>query len=171
MIPTFIPSKDRAPQLLLLLESIEKNSPNTFLPHIMYKSSNDDFAKGYEIVKNHNAGKNCVWIEEKDGEAEFYGFLDDAAREDDLVCLFSDDCIFYRPTDMSEADIRAVMASDAIWTFTFRLGKNITIRDYVENRPAAHPENIGYTDKYFFWCWGEIDFWDLFGFSVGFDSY
>jgi hypothetical protein len=171
MIPTFIPSKDRPAQLLLLLESLAQNSPNTFSPRIMYKASNDDYRFGYEIVKSNKAAKDCVWVEEKDGEEEFYQFLEENAAKDELVCLFADDCIFYRKNFMKVVDIRNMMNGGSIFSFSFRLGQNISIADYVTNRPCQHPEHIGLTPYYMFWDYTKINFWDMFGFTVGFDGY
>jgi hypothetical protein len=173
MIPAFIPSKDRASQLLLLLESLEKNAPGLFLPHVMYKGSNQKFIDGYEIIKNTQAGKIAVWVEEDraDGERQFYEFLEENAAKDELICLFSDDCIFYRSTNLTEDRIYGMMGDSGIWTFTFRLGMNISIKDYVTGEKCKLPEYIGHCGEYILWNWDKINFWDMFGFVVGFDGY
>ena len=66
MINTIIFSFDRACQLHLLLESIEKNAKNTFNINILYKFSNDEFKKGYELLKSKFI--NINFIEEKNNE-------------------------------------------------------------------------------------------------------
>jgi len=51
MINLIIWSKDRAPQLHLLLESIERFAPDTFRPSILYAFSHEKYQAGYEILK------------------------------------------------------------------------------------------------------------------------
>lgn len=174
MINAFIASKDRASQLLLLLESLNKNAPNMFLPHILYKSSNEEFAKGYNIVKQNKAAENVVWIEENHGEEEFYSFLKDNANKNKLICLFSDDCIFYRKTNIDENLLRSYFEfgpDNQLFCFTYRLGKNITVKDYVINEQAILPNKILEGNKILAWRWDSVDFWQLHGFATGFDGY
>lgn len=173
MIPTFIPSKNRAAQLLLLLESLEKNAPGMFRPHIMWKASDDEFERGYKIVQKHCAGKDYVWMPEykNDGETQFYDFLEMNANKGELVCLYSDDCIFYRENPVSEKTLRHTFDQGDVWSFTYRLGSNITIRDYVTNTPTNFPRDIYAGNNMMRWNWGVQDFWDMFGFTVGFDGY
>lgn len=180
-IPCFVPSKDRPAQLLLLLESLEKNSRDLFRPTIMYKYSNQEFQQGYNIVKDQTKhfGYNnktdefnpypelhIYWSEEdKNGTAEeiFYHFLSE--HENDVVCLFSDDCILYKPFTITEKGVKHLFEFDDLFTFTLRLGTNITVQDYVHNTPIEkHPADL-------MWRWDEIPFRSAFGFVTGFDGY
>ena len=48
MISALVPSKDRACQLRLLLESIKQNADDIFTKiHILYTASNDEYEAGY----------------------------------------------------------------------------------------------------------------------------
>jgi hypothetical protein len=170
-IPCFIPSKDRAAQLLLLLDSLEKNAPGVFFPHIMYKASTENFEFGYEIVKK--IYPNCVWKREVSSEKDFYGFLEFYSNI--LIGLFSDDCILFRPVGVRESDIRKIFQNEDVFSATLRLGQNITIKDYVRNEAAVVPLEQDYDHTrncvYIVWDYTKIDFWQLHGFTVGFDGY
>lgn len=169
MIPCFIPSKDRASQLLLLLTSLEKNAPGTFFPHIMYKASDDRFEQGYDIVKK--LYPHCVWKKEVSSEKDFYGFL--GFYSNILIGLFSDDCILFRPVGVKEHDIKSIFEKEDVFSLTLRLGKNITVKDYVRNEPAVLPQGYDNTRNivHVVWDYTKIDFWQLHGFTVGFDGY
>lgn len=166
-IPCYIPSKDRAAQCDLLLQSLKQNAAGLFYPTVVYTYSNSEFARGYEKLQDKWPTVQLLY--EYDSEKQFYDFLQ--SNEDNLIGLFADDCIFYRPCTIWESDLRQLFADENVWTFTYRLGKNVTIRDYVRNRIAAFPAILMESDKYFSWRWNTIDFWDIFGFTVGFDGY
>jgi hypothetical protein len=170
-IPCYIPSKDRPAQLHLLLRSLEKNASGLFKPTVVYTASNQDFINGYEksIDGPVNYDIDIEWKYEYSSGEQFYDFLN--KNSGDLVCLFSDDCIFYRPTNISEKSLRRYFKNEDLWTFTYRLGKNISIRDYVINRPTSLPEINNEDDKLFMWDWSKGDFWDIMYFTVGFDGY
>ena len=51
MITAIILSKDRASQLHLLLESIQRNSGNLFDIRVIYEASNAVFERGYQKTK------------------------------------------------------------------------------------------------------------------------
>lgn len=171
MISIFIPSKDRPAQLLLLLESLEKNAPGMFYPFIMYNASNQFFANGYEVIKQNRAARKCLWVKEKDNaESLFYSFLEAEASLGGLIGLFSDDCIFYRKADINEKQLNHMFKNEDLFALTYRLGENIKIRDYVEQKPAYIPFFFRIKNK-LFWNWEDCDFWDMFGFTVGFDGY
>lgn len=168
MIPCYIPSKDRVAQCDLLLRSLEKNAPGIFDPTVVYTYSNSDFAAGYENLVDFN---NANFQYEYNGETQFYDFLEEHASENELVCLFADDCIFYRQTVLKEDDIRAIFKNEDLWTFTYRLGRNISIRDYVYNIPTAPPSNYAYNNFWYMWNLREGEFWDIHYFPTGFDGY
>ncbi len=184
-IPCFIPSKDRPAQLLLLLESLYKNAPGLFIPRVMYTYSNDEFKRGYEIVKeklykefDYPMGQKYapIWLDENQkrryrdrdiigGEEIFYTFLEENAEQDNIICLFSDDSILYRPFKITEKGIKHLFQFDDLWTFVLRLGQNIIVQDYVNNTSVTPPEEL-------MWRWDERKFWDdAFGFATGFDGY
>ena len=161
-IPCFIPSKDRAAQLLLLLESLGKNAPGLFDPYVMWKASDQEFKDGYQIVRDK---KGMVWNEEYNAEYQFYYFLEQAAALDEIICLFSDDSILYRPLIITQKGVEHLFSFGDLWTFALRIGQNVITQDYVHNTKVIPPEEL-------MWRWEDRQFWDdAFGFAVGFDGY
>jgi len=172
MISTFIASKDRPSQLLLLLESLDKNAHGIFDPHILYLASNDCFSEGYNIVTNTLLGKNCHWHQQREtGEIQFYKFLEYNADNDNLICLYSDDCIFYKKMNVTKNELNRLFMDTHTFSFTFRLGKNITVKDYVINEPAIIPKEYYIFGPILSWDYTKVPFWHPHGFTVGFDGY
>src|SRR4051812_39985885 len=168
MIPIFIPSKDRACQLDLLLRSIQKNCPGVFRPYVMYTSSGDNYTEGYtRAIEKH--GDWVDFVPENNAEEQFYGFL---KNSNDVVGLFTDDCIFYRKAEFDESDIRYFLDIKNIWAVHLRLGLNITVVDYVRIKPCPQPNyNICPNDKFICWDYRFTDrFESYFAFPTPFDG-
>lgn len=169
MINVFIPSKNRACQLDLLLRSIEKNFPDTLTPTVMYVASNNNYAEGYnKVMKRHGDWVN--FIPELNAAEHFYEFLD---KSNDVVGLFTDDSIFYRKATFTTNDIKSILYTQDIWSFNLRLGKNITIVDYVRNQPCPQPEFIQFYNRQdiLMWKYNFIDkFSSYFAFPTSFDG-
>lgn len=173
MIPCYIPSKDRPAQCDLLLTSLEKNAPGLFYPHVYYTGSNEKFYRGYDLLKKKWSHKIPL-ILETDSDVQFYQWLNFGnwvLGKDSIIGLFADDCIFYKPTKHKENYLRSIFCNDDLFTFTFRLGLNITVGDYVTNSPVNHPKFIDSNDISFTWKYDQYDFWNIFGFTTGFDGY
>ena len=179
-VPCFIPSLNRGAQLFLLLESLEKNARGLFTPTIMYKYSNPEFQTGYNIVKdqtkyfdynshdefNHHPELKIYWSEEdKNGTAEeiFYHFLEEAAVDDKVVCLFTDDSILFRPLTITQKGVEHLFSFGDLWNFQLRVGDNTTIQYYVDNSPAIPNKECMYR-------WDEGDFDSCHYFPCSFDG-
>lgn len=169
MIKAYIPSKDRPMQCDALLRSLKQNAP-FIQPTVVYTYSNSEFANGYErLIDKHSS-----WVDFKyewNSEEQFYEFLEINAKNNDIICLFADDCIFFRKTSIDENILRHMFTDVDLWTFTYRLGKNISVRDYVYPGPTVFPREYIENNLLFTWQWDKVDFWDLFGFTVAFDGY
>lgn len=129
MIDAIICSKDRPLQLYSLLESIEVNSNNIFSKiKILYKASNQDFKKGYEIVKGRydifsSASQlPCEFIE--DGRSFKESFEKAFDLTTPLHCLFVDDILFFRKFPADQKYILDAMKKPDICMFSLRLGLN-----------------------------------------------
>ena len=61
MIPLFISSKNRASQLRLLLESLDKNCSDLFEINILYSSGNDSYHDGYKKLQNESIVDAIEW--------------------------------------------------------------------------------------------------------------
>ncbi len=138
-IPIFVPSKDRPAQLHLLLESTQKNAPGLFSPEVMFCTSNNDYYEGYMKCFDHFP--QVRFHHEECAQKSFYEFLNRHATNNSCVGLFTDDCILYRPLKMSDVHIENCLR-DEVWCVSLRLGLNITITDYVTNKPCPQPNDV-----------------------------
>lgn len=142
MINAIIFSKNRASQLLLLLESIDRHASSLFKISVLYKSTNDRFKDGYEIVKSKYPSVN--WVEESN---DFRSDLMSLFDESKYTCFFTDDDVFYQ--DVSDDMLNRM--GDDVFCFSMRLGKN-TKRCYTMNA-----NNVLIVDRegdgYIYWDW------------------
>lgn len=128
MIPLFIPSKDRAAQLDLLLRSIEKNCP-IFNPYIIYQSSSQEFEAGYQKLNVELIKEQLPLIE------EFKAFL--LANQQlgkKLFGIATDDCVIYRKFEHNAKFIEEQFEDEDLFCFSLRLGLNTTVQDYTTGR-------------------------------------
>ena len=134
MIPFFCPTKNRASQCRLMLESINRNAPGIFRPNILWKAD-PKYVAGYEKLMNEQWVKDmdANFIQETDMIKQFYQFLEYAANDilDNKYCaLFMDDCIFYRSLKVDKDKLKSLF-TDNTWCVSLRLGQNTIIQDYI----------------------------------------
>jgi hypothetical protein len=79
-INAIIFSKDRASQLHLLLNSIHKNASYIFNLNVLYTFSNQEFEKGYELLKE--ICKTNLWN---------VNFVKETGFKEDVVSLLKSD--------------------------------------------------------------------------------
>lgn len=116
-------SRDKAAQLKLFLESIQKHAPGVFDLNVIVKHTNEDFDRGYGMVVNNPAFQEFKFISE---EEEFKDqALELMKTEHDYTCFFLDDDLLYN--DISLDDITGQLeADDDVVCFSLRLGENVT---------------------------------------------
>ena len=118
-------SKDRAMQLRLLLESLQKNFIDLGDTHVLYSYSNDRFKNGYEKLKSEFP--RVVFHTQSD---DFYSdILDIVSLSNNYVSFFTDDDIIYRPVPTFVHVLDNVFGSSQVSCFSLRLGYNTTIRE------------------------------------------
>ena len=154
MINLFIPSKNRASQLRFLLESISENMPSFFNEiKILYKHTNEDFKKGYEKLKEEKILPNIIWQEETNFVQDFLKCLESC--EADFICGMVDDCVVYKRVSASNKIVEALLGDDEVFCFSFRLGLNTEIQNYLtrkNDRLTKYQENsIGVKWDYSFY--------------------
>lgn len=135
-----IPSLDRACQLELLLSSLRDNLKdyNNLETTVLYRASSDDFAAGYTKLQQ-NCPINVRWVEEND----FCKQTKDFFRFGQHICLLTDDCIFYRPYEVSIQDTLELITDDVL-CFSWRLGLNTTTQYYVTGQQQTPLDKLGY---------------------------
>lgn len=158
-IPTLIVSKNRAPQLRLLLESLYYNATGIFQPHVCWHADTPKFEMGYtkliEEFRHINFAREGYLLH------NFYNFLEHFKNEH--FALFMDDCIFYKPLRISPEELISKMHPDA-WCLSLRLGYN-TIEN--TDRPIDPVSKEGEFIKYKF---KEYDAYDSYGFCFSWDG-
>lgn len=147
MINATIFSFDRAIQLHLLLESIEKNAKGIFNINVLYKCSSEEFKKSYDLLKDRF--KEINWVEETNFKEQTLKLM-----ETDLpyTCFFTDDDIIYGK--IKEKDIIQCLEEDEeIFCFSLRLGKNVSFCYTMNTNNVLLP--IKEDEKFVWWNWSK----------------
>jgi hypothetical protein len=163
-INSIIFSKDRASQLHLLLNSLFKNAPYLFNINVLYTYSNEEFEKGYELLKD--ICKTNLWNVNFVKESNFKEDLMTLIKSDyKYTTFFTDDDVLFKEIDYETIDNS--MQKDDIFCFSLRLGKN-TIYCYSENQKnqiVISEEN----DRTISWDWQKS--WYDFGYPLSVDGH
>lgn len=169
---TIIPSKDRAPQLRLLLESIFKNLDLCITPiYIIYDSSNDAFEEGYRKLMAENIHPNIYFIKQNNPMGlTIYRLLSSTNAQ--YVCFFVDDCIVYRRAkDITFKQVSLAFVEDNdTWCYSMRLGMNTTLQNHKTNHIIKAPQPLLQADKYFKYSYKHHNPEDNFGYYWSWDG-
>lgn len=125
MINAIIFSKDRACQLSLLLESIQRHAHDKFNLSVVYKSSSKEFEEGYDIAKTLYP---INWIKETNDFKQ--DVLNLMSSNFEFTCFLVDDDVFYGDVI---GDPTSQMTDD-VFCFSLRLGENVNFC-YTMNSP------------------------------------
>jgi len=123
-------SKNRASQLHLLLESVEKNSNSLFdVIKVVYTFTNKDYENGYvELINNFRNVEFTI-------ETSFYqNILDSIHSNIPYTTFMVDDNVLYNQIPNTQKEILDEI-NDDICCFSLRLGLNCTY---------SHPANLHY---------------------------
>jgi hypothetical protein len=126
-------SKNRACQLHLLLESIEKNSNQIFdVIKVIYTFTTEDFFNGYKILKEKFP--NVIFILENDFHQTTINSIDPSFE---YTTFMVDDNVFYNKLNFSKSEILSPFddIKKPIICFSLRLGLNCNF---------SHPANLFY---------------------------
>lgn len=119
MISLLIFSKDRTMQMDLLIQSIYKNCNMFDDILVLYNTSSVNFQLGYEKL----AAKwpEVRFVQETDFQQNTHDLI--AHCKNDLICILSDDCIFYRNvTDRKELIIHTMAERPEVFSFILGIG-------------------------------------------------
>lgn len=117
-------SKDRAMQLRLFLESLQKNFVDLEDTHVLYSYSNDKFNDGYEKLKSEFS--KVTFHAQSDN---FYSdILNIVKLSNNYVSFFTDDDIIYRRVPLF-SHILDYIFDQPVACLSLRLGYNMTIRE------------------------------------------
>ena len=156
MINCLIFTKDRACQLELLLESINKyfdTEDATMLDmHVLAKASDEKYREGYEHLLSRHMLDNFHW--EKDGNFKDQVMaIVDSFIHDWTVCFLDDD-VFVDYVDVASF-LRRI--TDDVNALSLRMGVHITYC-YPKDRPMELPGFTVIDRSIIKWNWSDCDF-------------
>lgn len=170
MIPLFIPSKDRACQLELLLRSIEKNC-YIFSPHLVFESSNSLYKAGYDKLweietefwyENYNQVFPLI--------KEFENFLLKCIEiKEDIFGIATDDCVVFKKFNYDADFVKNQFKDEDLWCFSLRLGLNCTVQDYSTGRLQPELSYYEEVEDCIKWNFKSCNVHDNFGYCGGQD--
>lgn len=123
MIKTIILSRDRAPELKLLIESIEKLAPDFNNIKVLYSYELEETKKGYQKLIEE-APKNIEFVNFLDLKEEMVKTLSEI--DEPYVVFFTDNNVFYREFQFNPIINYLNENQNEVFCFSLRLGKNIT---------------------------------------------
>ena len=116
-------SRDKAAQLRLFLESVNKHAPGVFDLNVIVSHTSEDYDKGYgRVINDPNFSDVNFVMQEKEFKEQVLALL---KTKHDYACFFLDDDILYR--EVKTEDITTQIESDEdVVCFSLRLGENVT---------------------------------------------
>lgn len=162
MIRAIVFSKDRACQLQLFLESVQKNASGVFDMHIIIKASTEEFKAGYDKISG--LFPDIKFIEQSSDIKK--DILDLLVSNCAYSCFFTDDDIIYG--QVKEEDIISNISSDEdVFCFSLRLGENIKFCYTMNMENVLHnQEDLG---EFIKWDW-TLHYLDL-GYPLSVDGH
>ena len=128
LLNAIIFSKDRPMQLHLLLESILKNfNVEDYQLNILYKSSNDEYNRGYNIVRD--LFPQFTYKKEESFKQDVLSLFNDS----EYTVFFTDDDIIYNSFKLTKDELNNIFELTKATCFSLRLGLN-TINCYTMQR-------------------------------------
>jgi hypothetical protein len=169
MITAIIPTKDRAPQLDILLQSLSRLN---FIDNIvvLWKASSDKFKQGYQKAFDNNDVID-VMVEEKNFYEDYFKSLDYC---DDYVLGLTDDTFVYREAPFNQAELLSTFSYDTLCV-SLRLGLNTVIQDIANpNKMFSIPQEeelIVEGGKFLRWDWQKVGLdWNT-GYPISLDGH
>jgi len=151
MIDLLTFSKDRALQMDLLLQSMDKHCDNLFNDvAVLYTSSTPEFESGYE--KLAKAWPDVRFIKETNFEEDTRKFLREASE---IVCLLSDDCFFFRDVSAYQKQIIDTISREEILGFILGIGGDS--RYSGTRRHKFRMPDFTKEDNVLIWDWQQAD--------------
>ena len=161
MIDLIIWSKDRAAQLHLLLESIEKYMPDVFNTVIIYTYSDEEYKGGYE--KLFRSGLPKLMVEESDFRSDT--ILRIKKSDNNFMAFSTDDTVLIRPAEFKKEYM------DGVSVFSLRLGFNTIEQDI--HAGTQQPPLLTYDDEgdVISWLFSDYHPHHNYGYPFGLDMH
>jgi hypothetical protein len=116
-------SRDRAAQLKLFLDSVNKHAPDVFDLNVIISHTSEEFDKGYGKVVHDPTYQFVNFVgAEPDFKEQVLGLM---KTEHEYSCFFLDDDLIYKDVKLDEI-ISQLESDDDVACFSLRLGENVT---------------------------------------------
>jgi hypothetical protein len=138
-------SKDRACQLHLLLESIDKHLPELFDISVLYTHSNGKFNSGYKILKSHY--DNVKWLLEQNFHKDTLGII--KSSNYNCITVTTDDTVIYKTPEVTPLIYLGVGE-----VFSYRLGLNTIVQNPFDG--MLQPEVCGASEYRGIMMWNAL---------------
>ena len=166
MINLLVWSKDRACQLDCLLRSL----PKDFFGHVtlIYKTSDDKFDAGYNLVKKNHPNV-IFWKEGEKSLADLTTlFLNNEADQGSKIALSTDDTVIFKEPPMTAEEVEKTFTLETV-TFSLRYGFNTIVQDC--HQGTYQPSLNVYQDngKYISWNADHYHPFNNYGYQFGLD--
>ena len=151
MIAGLVFSKDRACQLHLFLESVERNTDNLFNLKVLYHATTEEYSKAYK--KLIERFPSVVFIKQGNFKQDTLEVC--KSFSEPTIAFFVDDDIIYRKLELQE-DFLDIF-KHGVCSLSLRLGSNTVIQDTHTGSRAIMPQIDGViNDKFYCWSWKNI---------------
>jgi len=163
-VDLIIPSKDRAMQLHLLLESMGKHLRSMGRITITWQGSNDNFIAGYELLKKRvlespsfsslRQHSKEIIFRQRNSLREVYDAAMDSGNSDYIMPLVDDD-VFIRDYDLlNDPASKYFYEHDDTFACAIRLGDNLSEQvshslddGILHSQPRGHGDSVTITGK------------------------
>jgi len=158
-------SKNRACQLHLFLESMDRNNKTRMDMNVLYDGDTEEFLEGYEILIKQFPNVN--FVKQTDFKKDTLELCDSTPNE--LLMFFVDDNIMYRKFDLPNDFIKIYDYN--VSSLSVRLGFNTVIQDPYTDSITIMPTEITVLEETFnMWNWTSIPGNMNFGYPFSVDG-
>jgi len=157
-------SKDRAAQLDLAIRSLRDNFNGYGNVIVLYRYSNDEYKKGYDIVRNTDYGLSIQYVEEKNLRIDALHYAYHATAP--YIMNFCDDDVFINKVDLS--GINSVIDNDT-HGISLKVSKAITYC-YTSRNPNILPDFVYDDGKFISWKWATRELYSDWGYPGCFNA-
>lgn len=164
MIKLLVWSKDRACQLELLLNSLNRHAAGLFDINIIYTFSSGFYKAGYKKLQDSDYA--ATWIYETNLQKQTRDFINSA---EDHVSFSTDDQVFFKHVNQ-ESLLKHLPQNDNE-IFSFRLGFNTLVQDCHAGTYQRPLYNYVIEDDIVSWNTNEYHPFDNYGYPLALDTH
>lgn len=165
-------SKDRAAQVQLCIESIQRNLVDLNpLVTVLYTFSSEEYEKAYNVAIRRSP-EDTIWIRQDQYYQDVLDILETGCK---YAAFMTDDDIAYLPVPMNDVELDEIMTGNPdVACISLRLGKNTYVQDPYNPASRAEAPHSGFVeDEYgmMTWQWKHCSPYTNFGYPASVDGH